>query len=117
MNDNTTKREAALPEWADFERIEHDNGRITYESHGREDVNDYRGGNTFIVIDGHRAKEVADKIRASLATPAVPDANTVTALGCARAIKSRIDCMAAWPMADDIINSLSAAPKQNDQGE
>lgn len=69
---NSRKLQTALPAWAEFERCEHDNGRITYESHGYETDEDDDGLDTFIVIDGVRAKDVADKIRAALSN-SVPD--------------------------------------------
>lgn len=56
-----------VPEWAKFERVEQDDGEITYESHGRERNDDRSRGNTFICIEGIRAKEVANKITTALA--------------------------------------------------
>lgn len=65
----------ALPHWSDFERIEHDDGVITYESHGYENQEDDEGRvtDTFIRIDGSRAKDVADAIRQALQSVPVVD--------------------------------------------
>lgn len=52
-----------LPKWAEFERIEWEEGEISYESHGREGLG---SGDTHISIYGIKAKEVSDKIRAAL---------------------------------------------------
>ncbi len=56
----------ALPKWADFERIEHESGEISYEAHGDEDTGVGYMGNTFIRIDGLRAKTIAETIRKAL---------------------------------------------------
>ncbi len=59
----------ALPHWADFERIDHDGGEIAYESHGYESDDEIKiRGNTFIKIEGVRAKDVAQEIRTALET-------------------------------------------------
>jgi len=68
MTDTTKAIEAVIPSWAYFEKIDHEDGKITYESHGCEDEinDDNMEGNTFICIEGHRAKEVAETIRRAL---------------------------------------------------
>ena len=53
-------------EWSDLQRVDQDDGSITYEGHGNEDPDDERDSNTFICVEGVRAKDVADIIYAAL---------------------------------------------------
>lgn len=55
----TNKFEEALNDWCDFQRVDHEDGDITYEAHSNDEDN-------FIIINGTKSKTVAETILEAL---------------------------------------------------